>query len=737
LAAGNLWAATVVSDSFTEAGDTAITSHTPDTGTGWTEVFDDSSAGTDAQVIGSSDTLAGGSDENSVGQAYTAQPDPSGVDQDITFTLKALDTTTGTKPIHLFGRRTDNSNFYHVQLLPNTNAKDSVKLYKYVAGVATELDTSDETLAVNDVIKLEIRDATKKVYINAVEILSSADNALTSAGTWGIAIGDYNGAGDGAHLRSTWEVDDFLAEEPTTTIDISGTSDLASGTVKVAVNTTLQGQSTTIAAGAWSITGVTAPSAGDVVTVFVDGAADADESTGVTKYDGTGNITGMVLNQHVLTIGSDDNPSLTVTNLGQYDYNDDEDIMHTANAGVFNTDGGSVYADDELSVISGATLNLSGTETLTTVDFTPAGTFTSTSSGTITVNGNLTNTGSSTFGSGNLTINGNFAMSTGTVDGGSGTIDLNGDFSMSNGMFASTSGYFYVQNDFDVSSGTFTHNSGTVRFETHSNETITTNNATFNNLVMGLQNISANNTLTLGDDFTVDGNLTIDKKNGQWIYYVYPSGTRTINLKGDLYLDDNTSGQNGSVFGNSNLTVIFSGITDQAVYEVSSKALIYANVVVDKSGGVLKLGSNFYFRGSFEILSGNTFDVSNDNGSTVYEPYFGSTFTNAGTFNVRTSTVNFKTLSNAIITTGGVDFYNLKFDNIGTGGSSHTATLIDDFTVTGDLTVDKSSTGWAFAISPSGTRTINLEGNFYAKRTGSSNMSFGNSNLTLNFMGNG
>jgi hypothetical protein len=205
---------TVVYDSFTEAGDTAITSHTPETGTGWTEVYDSSTATTNAQVIASSGIVRAGSDENNVGQAYTAQPAPTGVDQDISITLRALNTDTGTKPVGIFGRRTDNSNFYHVQILSNAHAEPSVKLWKFVSGVATELGSYDATLAVNDVIKLEIRDATKKVYINGIERISSTDNALTNAGTWGIYFGDFNGAGDGAHLRMVWELDDFLAEEP-------------------------------------------------------------------------------------------------------------------------------------------------------------------------------------------------------------------------------------------------------------------------------------------------------------------------------------------------------------------------------------------------------------------------------------------------------------------------------------------------------------------------------------------
>ena len=89
----------MVSDTFTEASDTAITAHTPDTGFLWTEVYDSSTAGTDATIDAALDVVKGGSNENDVGQAYTAGPPPTGVDQTISFTLSAIDTTSGTKPV--------------------------------------------------------------------------------------------------------------------------------------------------------------------------------------------------------------------------------------------------------------------------------------------------------------------------------------------------------------------------------------------------------------------------------------------------------------------------------------------------------------------------------------------------------------------------------------------------------------------------------------------------------------
>ena len=204
-----------VRDSFTEASDTPITSHLSSTGGGWTEVYDSSTATTDATVYATLDVLNAGSDENSVGQAYTGSPSPTSVDQTISFTLSEIDTSPGTKPVGVFGRYVDNDNFYYLQVLPNDNAQDSLQLAKMESGVTTVLGSIDVTIAQGDTFKLEISDAAKKIYFKGTEVISSADNALTAAGEWGLYFGDFNGIV--GHLRDTWGIDDFLAEDSAST----------------------------------------------------------------------------------------------------------------------------------------------------------------------------------------------------------------------------------------------------------------------------------------------------------------------------------------------------------------------------------------------------------------------------------------------------------------------------------------------------------------------------------------
>ena len=203
---------TAVFDTFTETVDTPITAHTPDTGSGWTTVFDDT-GGTEAEISETTDIFQASQIQNNVGQAYTAQPTPTTVNQNVSITLKVLDTTSSDRSVGIFARRADNSNFYHVQILPNAHTNPSITLYKFEGGVPTILGTFDAILAVGTVIKLEVRDVTKKVFVDGVERISSSDNSLTAAGTWGVYFGNFNGAGIGGDIRGTWDLDDFLAED--------------------------------------------------------------------------------------------------------------------------------------------------------------------------------------------------------------------------------------------------------------------------------------------------------------------------------------------------------------------------------------------------------------------------------------------------------------------------------------------------------------------------------------------
>lgn len=107
-------------------------------------------------------------------------------------------------------------------------------------------------------------------------------------------------------------------------------TNVTGGQVAVAVNGVLQSTKTgTITgSGTWQINNVDMV-AGDVVTVFIQGAATTSEAVAVFKYDGVGTSTGVALYEQHLTIGSDDNQTITNADLALYDssVSGDEDIF--------------------------------------------------------------------------------------------------------------------------------------------------------------------------------------------------------------------------------------------------------------------------------------------------------------------------------------------------------------------------------------------------------------------------
>jgi hypothetical protein len=154
------------------------------------------------------------------------------------------------------------------------------------------------------------------------------------------------------------------------------TTNLTSGTVAVAVNGSLQtGKTGTISGGTWSIDNVNV-SPGDIVTVFITGAADANEAAAVTVYDGVGDISGLSLYERHLSIGSDDHTTVSNADLGLYDFTNTEDIF-------FDVDGGndlsicatSGCADAELIILANNTYQPGTGGNVRTFDFENNGTF--------------------------------------------------------------------------------------------------------------------------------------------------------------------------------------------------------------------------------------------------------------------------------------------------------------------------------------------------------------------------
>ncbi|MGE0267025.1 MAG: LamG-like jellyroll fold domain-containing protein [Candidatus Omnitrophota bacterium] len=321
------------------------------------------------------------------------------------------------------------------------------------------------------------------------------------------------------------------------TVDISGTSDLVDNTiVALAVNGNLcVGMTGVVSSGAWTINN--APILiGDRLTMWAeDGDGDiiaADESSGVTKYDGSGNISGVVLDRHVLTIGSDDNQTFTLTEIGHYDNTDDEDVMYLVTSGtVLIADADGSYTDEELNILPNNSVITVSPEGIVTHHFNLGGTLTLT--GTMTVSGDW-NSSSGTFNEtgSTVTFNGtsdqmvdnlnqpfeNFAVFNTGVPGSDNVIlqydqDINGNINISDGeLDAGTNQVLMtVSGDWIASSlGTFDPGTSTVTFDgTAGTVTVALGSSTFYNVVIDDADGGADYTIELGGTFTVGGTLSL------------------------------------------------------------------------------------------------------------------------------------------------------------------------------------------------------------------------------------
>lgn len=542
---------------------------------------------------------------------------------------------------------------------------------------------------------------------------------------------------------------------PVSGISVSGTA-TTTGTVAVAVNGTIQAQTTTISGGTWTISGVTAPSTNDVITVFVDGAADGAEATGVTKYDGTGNITGMVLNTNTLTIGSADNPSITVTNLDQYDCVNDEDVMHRVNASVFEVQGsttcqGSVsnsYSDETVSILSGATLTIGSSESLTTDNFTNAGTVTSTTTATYSVSGNWTNSstftpatstvtftatdtghtinnGASTFnnvtfnGSGGgwspltnaMTIGGDLAMTAGTL---SGTLDItvNGGDVTGGGTISMTGGTFTINGN--TSSG-FGSGAGTpwtfynLTFGDGSTVAETTTNGSNTVTVSSVLTIRTNHTLTNEAlNFTLSGSGTPLVKTGGLSND--PSTTFTYTSGSGVTALSSAAVTGTSAFGH--LTINGTGtFTAGVALEAKSDLTVSGGTLAMAANNLTVGNSSNSNSGSIKVASGQSLTQSSGGTTTILSSASGT--------NCIGSTGASCSGTQGTITFGGL--------TIGDGATTFTTTLgatSPTVTVAGTLNITTSSTfaagSSALTLSASGT-PITRSGTFTA---GTSNVTF-------------
>ncbi|MDP3954016.1 MAG: DUF2341 domain-containing protein [bacterium] len=350
--------------------------------------------------------------------------------------------------------------------------------------------------------------------------------------------------------------------------------------IRVAVNGTLQAQTDDdFDGGTWTITGVTEPTAGQIITVFIEGeATSASQAVAVTEWS-SGDVTGVELIESHLTIGSNQNTTLSNTELGDFDSSvSGKNTFHDVNAGVLTVDADAVLSAEELYIASGDGFTPGGT--VNTHDVEIFGTFTP-EANSINVSGEWDDNGTFTAGSSTVTMTGTSEVldastfSGLTIDPAStGTITSSGSFSVSGTLNIASSDTLSIPSGQTIThSGTTLTLSGTVG----GSGTLTMSNTagsitgggsvaafTIDPSSTGIVTLNTS-TLTATGIVTIAANDTFKLNSGTTLTF---SGTGTpLSISGTFDADDGS-------------TVVYSGTT--------------ANVVATTYGALTLGGSGTY-----------------------------------------------------------------------------------------------------------------------------------------------
>ncbi|MEP6911704.1 MAG: hypothetical protein ABI923_03055, partial [bacterium] len=249
---------------------------------------------------------------------------------------------------------------------------------------------------------------------------------------------------------------------------------------------------------------------------------------------------------------------------------------------------------------------------------------------TVPGTGTITQSGSST-----VTVGGSgYTQSGGTFTGGSGDIDINGNFALSGGTFTASSGTTFFGGQFasDLPGGTFNHNGGTVVFDGNISVDSRANPAvTLNNLIVNKPN---GNVFTLGGTLIVTGTLTFTDG-------VFFSGG-PIEARGAVNIGPNFDGGGGQLNITDPASPPTRTITFPAGTQLVNIMLNSSSTTIDTTGtgtlvwknltlqaGAIQQGNNVTF-----VFNGNSYNQSGGTLTGSSSPItFGSNFTQSnGTF---------------------------------------------------------------------------------------------------------
>jgi hypothetical protein len=225
-----------ITDTFVGTAGTDLNTHTADVGGAWAR-----QSGTSSGLILTNPNRIRPDVGTAVRVYYNATV-PAAAEYDVSLDVTILSVIGDTAgPV---GRASTGAATYY---FARCNAQaGTVDLYKVVSGTPTLLASAAYTWTVGQTytIKLELRDAAKKVHVNGVEVLSSADNAITAVGRAGVRFTGASGQSSAAGTHGS----NFVAALPST-----GATNTTPPTIAVQGGGQPVAGATLIAnAGAWS-----------------------------------------------------------------------------------------------------------------------------------------------------------------------------------------------------------------------------------------------------------------------------------------------------------------------------------------------------------------------------------------------------------------------------------------------------------------------------------------------------
>ena len=178
-----------VSDSFTEASDTTLASHSPETGGAWDRIY----GGTNECIVAGGLGYVSGANTSNL-SPYVNVATPPSADYQVRGLLASADNTSNGDVPQLYARSPGwvdggTLNGYFVRYVGNaTSANRAWQLGKAVNNVTTLLGTFPQNITLNQQydVKLVVQGSDLEAFVDGVSRITASDSSLTAAGYAGL-----------------------------------------------------------------------------------------------------------------------------------------------------------------------------------------------------------------------------------------------------------------------------------------------------------------------------------------------------------------------------------------------------------------------------------------------------------------------------------------------------------------------------------------------------------------------